>query len=44
MMKDLVTFFGLFAIQIVTFAAVGILIFGDIPEYDNIFGTSLMFF
>jgi hypothetical protein len=31
MMKDLVTFFGLFVIQIVTFAAVGILVFGDVP-------------
>jgi len=43
-MKDLVIFFGLYVIQIVTFAAVGILIFGDVPDYDNIFGTSLMFF
>ena len=44
MMYDLVIFFGLFAIQIITFAAVGVLLFGDVPEYDDIISTSLMFF
>ena len=44
MMKDLIIFFGLFVIQIVTFAAVGILLFGDIKEFDDIQNTSLMFF
>ena len=36
MMQDLLIFFGLFVIQLITFAAVGVLIFGDIAEYDDI--------
>ena len=44
MMYDLIIFFGLFVIQIITFAAVGVLLFGDVPEYDNIQKASLMFF
>ena len=30
MIQDLLIFFGLFVIQLITFAAVGVLIFGDI--------------
>jgi hypothetical protein len=44
MMYDLIIFFGLFVIQIIMFAAVGVLLFGDVPEYVDIQTTSLMFF
>ena len=44
MMQDLVIFFGLFVIQLITFAAVGVLIFGDIAQYDDIQTAALMFF
>ena len=43
-MYDLIIFFGLFVIQIIMFAAVGVLLFGDVPEYDDIQTASLMFF
>ena len=43
-MKDLVTFFLLFTIQLFAFACVGILCFGDIPEYDNLQDAVILFF
>ena len=44
LMKDLITFFMLFTIQLIAFSCVGILCFGSIPEYDNLQDAFIMFF
>jgi len=36
MIVDMLIFFGIFLIQIVTFASVGILLFAEVPEYDTL--------
>ena len=42
MMKDLITFFLLFAIQLIAFTCVGILTFGSVPEYYTIQDALIM--
>jgi hypothetical protein len=37
-------FFGLFFLQIVSFSAVGVLIFGEISEYNNLTSATIMIF
>ena len=44
MMKDLTIFFVLFSIELVAFACVGILSFGNLAEYENLYTTLVMFF
>ena len=44
MMKDLTIFFVLFMIELVAFACVGILSFGNIKEYNDLWTTLVMFF
>ena len=44
MMKDLTIFFVLFGIELVAFSCVGILSFGNLPEYQTLQGTLVMFF
>ena len=41
MLTDMIIFFGLFIIELIMFASIGILIFPEIPEYDNIFSAIL---
>jgi len=44
MMKDMSVFFVLFLIELVAFACVGILSFGNLKEYDNLAVALVMFF
>ena len=37
-------FFGLFFLQIVSFSAVGVLTFGEIPEYKDLTSATIMIF
>ena len=44
MLKDIIVFMALYAMQLVLFACVGHILFSDIPEYDGIFtGTKTLF-
>ena len=42
MMKDLMTFFMLFLIQIFAFSCVGLLIFGKLSAYENLVDVIIM--
>ena len=44
MMGDLLIFFVLFAIELVAFACVGILSFGNLKEYSDLNTTLVMFY
>ena len=44
MMKDLLTFFLLFVIQLIAFSCVGILSFGKLKSYETLQDTLIMFF
>ena len=44
MMKDLMIFFVLFVIELIAFACVGILSFGNLKEYTDLNTTLVMFF
>ena len=37
MIQVMITFFGLFLIDLLMFASIGILLFPEMPDYDNIF-------
>ena len=37
MIKDMIIFFGLYLIDLLMFASIGILLFPEIPDYNNIF-------
>ena len=43
MMRDLMTFFFLFSIQLIAFSCVGILTFGSLDAYSTLEGTLFMF-
>ena len=43
-MKDLLTFFLLFVIQLIAFSCVGILSFGKLKSYETLQDTLIMFF
>ena len=40
----MITFFVIFFLQITAFACVGVLIFGEIPEYDDLYTAIVMIF
>lgn len=42
MMKDLMTFFMIFLIQILAFSCVGLLIFSKLDAYDNLMDVMIM--
>ena len=44
MSQDMGTFFGLFFLQIVAFSAVGVLSFGELPEYNDLTSAVIMIF
>ena len=44
MLSDMITFFVIFFLQITAFACVGVLIFGEIPEYDDLYTAIVMIF
>ena len=37
MIKDMIIFFGLYLIDLLMFSSIGILLFPEIPDYNNIF-------
>ena len=44
MTKDLSIFFVLLVIELTAFSCVGLLTFGNLPEYGSLYTTSMMFF
>ena len=44
MLSDMATFFIIFFLQITAFASVGMLIFGEVPEYDDLYTSIIMIF
>ncbi len=44
MLSDMAKFFVIFFLQIIAFASVGILIFGELPEYDDLYTSIVMIF
>jgi len=44
MMKDIIIFSGLWGIQMVFFACIGILMFGELPVYESFYDTMVMLF
>lgn len=44
MIFDMLIFFGIFTIQIVTFASVGILLFGEVDNFNNLESACLYIF
>ncbi len=44
MSQDMGTFFALFFLQIIAFSAVGMLTFGEVPEYNNLTSAIIMIF
>ena len=44
MMKDLITFFLLFTLQLIAFSCVGILAFGMLKPYETLWDAFIMFF
>jgi hypothetical protein len=44
MLYDMATFFCIFFLQITAFACVGVLTFGEIPEYNSLYTSIVMIF
>jgi len=44
MMQNMMAFFGIYIIQLISFSCVGMLLFAQVPVYRNLFSTFMMLF
>ena len=44
MLIDMLIFFGIYIIQMITFASVGMLLFAEVKEFDTLEGSILLIF